>query len=106
VKEVEVDPQLESPVLLDTAITPELKAEGSLRDLIRSIQDLRKRSNCTPNDRVALSVAGNEAGRAFIETNRDEIVRAALLSSITPESSVASEPFTIDGMEFAIELRV
>lgn len=43
-------------VKLDTTITPELKEEGDLRDLIRTVQDLRKKADLRPSDRVTLTV--------------------------------------------------
>ena len=41
-------------VLLDTNITPELKAEGESRDLIRSIQSLRKEANLDLKDKIII----------------------------------------------------
>ncbi|MGO2659443.1 MAG: isoleucine--tRNA ligase [Mycetocola reblochoni] len=43
-------------VLLDTALTPELEAEGLARDLIRAVQDARKRADFDMSDRIALTV--------------------------------------------------
>ncbi len=46
VKEVEVTKSQDNLVVnLDTNITPELKSEGDMRDLIRQIQSLRKEAN-------------------------------------------------------------
>ena len=39
-------------VVLDTAITPELKAEGLARELVRRIQDLRKKAGFNIEDRI------------------------------------------------------
>jgi len=41
-------------VSLDTNITPELKAEGESRDLIRSIQSLRKEANLDLKDKIII----------------------------------------------------
>lgn len=41
-------------VSLDTNITPELKAEGESRDLIRSIQSLRKEANLNLKDKIII----------------------------------------------------
>jgi len=43
-------------VVLDTATTPQLEAEGRARDLIRQIQDARKAAGLDVSDRIALSL--------------------------------------------------
>ncbi|HEX7724115.1 MAG TPA: class I tRNA ligase family protein, partial [Candidatus Paceibacterota bacterium] len=49
---------------LDTNITPELKEEGELRELLRKIQDMRKEKNLTVKDMVVL--VATEAERALV----------------------------------------
>jgi len=43
-------------VALDTKITPELALEGRARDLIRAIQDLRKKADFDVSDRIELQL--------------------------------------------------
>lgn len=43
-------------VALDTRLTPELKAEGLARDLIRTIQDMRKEAGYKVEDRIEVGV--------------------------------------------------
>lgn len=43
-------------VTLDTALTPELKAEGEARELMRSIQSLRKTAGLQPNQHATVSL--------------------------------------------------
>jgi len=43
-------------VVLDLTITPELRREGNLRDLIRSIQEMRKTQKLNPAEHIMLSV--------------------------------------------------
>ena len=59
VKEVAFDSSLEEEVMLDTTITPELKEEGDVRELIRTIQDLRKETALSPHDEAILVFAGD-----------------------------------------------
>ncbi len=55
VKELEVRKgKGELKVKLDTKITPELKAEGEARELVRQIQDLRKRKGCKLDEEIAV----------------------------------------------------
>jgi isoleucyl-tRNA synthetase len=56
VKELIFDANIEQDVELDTAITPELKEEGDLRELLRKIQDLRKEKGLTVSDGARLIV--------------------------------------------------
>ena len=51
-------------VALDTALTPELRAEGQARELVRSIQDARKAAGLAIADRIAVTVAGADAALA------------------------------------------
>ena len=49
-------------ILLDTAVTPELAAEGLARDVIRAVQQARRTAGLDVSDRIGLTIAGN-AGR-------------------------------------------
>ena len=48
-------------VVLDTAVTPELAAEGIARDVVRVVQQARRDAGLDVSDRIALTVRG--AGR-------------------------------------------
>ena len=41
---------------LDTNITPELKREGEYRELVRSVQDMRKEKGLLPSDIISLTI--------------------------------------------------
>jgi isoleucyl-tRNA synthetase len=43
-------------ITYDTALTPELKKEGELRDLMRKIQQMRKKLGAEVNDEVAITI--------------------------------------------------
>jgi isoleucyl-tRNA synthetase len=73
VKEVVFDPKAKFPegaqIKLDTAITPELKEEGVVRDLVRSIQELRQKGGYKPKDKIALLLALPEPDASIAERN-------------------------------------
>jgi len=55
VKNIEINLSKDSlSVALDTNISPQLKAEGDARDLIRSIQSLRKEANLNLTDKIEI----------------------------------------------------
>lgn len=62
-------------VYLDTNITQELREEGIVRDMIRVIQDERKKVGLVPEDRPTLVVDTNDDGEKFVSKFRDEIAR-------------------------------
>ncbi|MCH6229429.1 isoleucine--tRNA ligase [Microbacterium sp. CFH 31415] len=56
-------------VLLDTATTPELEAEGLARDVIRAVQDTRKAAGFDVSDRIRLELAFDDIDdRVGVET--------------------------------------
>ena len=72
-------------VALDTEITPELKLEGVVRDLIRQIQDMRKDAGLEITDRIRLTYPERDGDvtRAFAE-HGDWIAAETLAVSVEP----------------------
>ena len=63
-------------VRLDTNITPELKEEGFVRDLIRAIQNARKEAGLSPHDTAQLTIDTTKETQEFIEKHKAEIENA------------------------------
>ncbi|MEK7610915.1 MAG: isoleucine--tRNA ligase [Patescibacteria group bacterium] len=75
----------EMTVEYDLNITPELKAEGEARELIRSIQELRKEKGCRLTDKIVVSAsAWPEAFEALIKRE-----------TLTAELKQSSDPLSI-----------
>jgi len=74
VKSVFFDNALTEDVWLDTAITPELKNEGTMREIIRHIQQARKEAKLTAKDTVMI-IYHSPALREIVESSK-EIIRA------------------------------
>ena len=73
VKEVVVNPELDTEIKLDTELTPELILEGHARELTRNIQQYRKQSGLEPDDTLALKLFADEYGSSVWETFGAEI---------------------------------
>lgn len=57
VKSVVMDNSIESEVWLDMNITQELKKEGEYRELLRAVQDMRKKEGLMPSDEVVITLS-------------------------------------------------
>ncbi len=66
-------------VVLDTATTPELEAEGLARDVVRAVQSARKDAGLDVSDRIRLTLGSDSHGVAALEAN-GELVRAETLA--------------------------
>jgi len=65
-------------VVLDTALTDELRAEGLTRDLIRVVQQARRDAGMHVSDRITLTLGVPDEVRAAVEANRSLLTDAVL----------------------------
>jgi isoleucyl-tRNA synthetase len=108
VKEIIFDASIAEEVVLDTAITPALREEGLVREIARTVQELRQKAELEPGDRVALMMhVGDELRNAVMKNE------ATLKSDVGAKSIdyKKSEKFTaeiiakIEGQEIWIGIR-
>ena len=69
-------------VALDLTITDELRLEGMAREIIRSIQQLRKDSGFEITDRIIVTLPDNEDTRACLEANYDYVASQVLATEV------------------------
>lgn len=96
-------------VLLDTRITEDLALEGMARDVVRQVQDLRKKSNLQMEDRIILALV-TEAQKMCkaIETHQNYIMAETLALQLDAEpltGEFATATVKIDGEMLVIELK-
>jgi isoleucyl-tRNA synthetase len=69
-------------VVLDTAVTPELEAEGITRDLIRLVQQARRDAGLQVSDRISLTLGVPEAVRRQVVAFQLLLTEATLATSL------------------------
>ena len=69
-------------VALDLTITEELRLEGMAREIIRSIQQLRKDSGFEITDRIIVTLPDNEDTRACLSANYDYVASQVLATEV------------------------
>lgn len=69
-------------VLLDIELTPELRAEGTARDLVRLVQQARREAGLHVSDRIALTLGVPEAVRRQLVPHLSLVTDATLATSV------------------------
>lgn len=91
-------------VVLDTAVTPELEAEGLARDVIRAVQQARKDAGLDVSDRIALVIHGDEAAVAAVSAHRELIAGETLATTLEPRAGENGATAVGAGSAVTIEL--
>ncbi len=68
-------------IALDSEITEELRQEGVIRDIVRSIQNMRKEADFDVTDRIVLSISGSDSIKAAVEAFQDYLSAETLAES-------------------------
>ena len=89
VKEVIFDKNIESETELDLEISEDLKEEGMAREIVRAINDLRKKQGLTPDDRI-ISATDYPLKEKYKELVRKE-TRSVSLENISGEGWIAAQ---------------
>jgi isoleucyl-tRNA synthetase len=81
VKNVVFEGNKKEEVTLDIKITPELKEEGQVREIARTIQNMRKKSGLTPKDKINLFYNGSSFENIF-EKNEEHFKKETMIEKI------------------------
>jgi len=80
---------------LDIKITPELKEEGIIREIIRNIQEMRKRAKLKPQDEIQVRYSSSEEINRILSGNAKFILKEAkvkdLVAGERPKGVFAAE---------------
>ena len=88
-------------LMLDTKITPELKEEGIVREIIRQIQQMRKDGGLNPRQKIYLRYSGKEFISSIIEKWKEFIKQETNIFKLE-QASKRRERFLAE-KEFSIE---
>jgi isoleucyl-tRNA synthetase len=106
VKEIIFDEAIKSEVELDTSITEELKKEGQLRELVRGLQDLRKKAGLNPGQKIVLEIQTDSIGRGLVLKFEDEFKKSVGALDVKFVNSLEQgESVKVDNLGFKIKIK-
>lgn len=92
-------------IKLDTELTPELKREGLMRDIVRAVQNARKQAGLNVEDRIVVSLMSDDADITQAVAEHAETIKTETLATELGEVVDGAESVAkIDGSEITISL--
>ncbi|MFX3636297.1 MAG: isoleucine--tRNA ligase [Candidatus Pristimantibacillus sp.] len=92
-------------VALNTEITPELEQEGWVREVIRAVQDTRKKLDLAIEKRIDLVLEVDDELKTALQQFEDVLQDNVLLSSVSFESVTGMERVQLGDKEIGILIR-
>ena len=89
-------------VVLDTRVTLGLKEEGTIREVIRAVQDLRKKAGYRLNDRVRLSLTTSDRVMQKVLQKYQAMIEQATVTRVESVSEPDAEG-TTEGVAIAVK---
>lgn len=107
VKKVEYDTtDGELNVTLDLTVTPELKREGLMREVVRYVQNARKKAGLNVDDRIALClVTDDDELQQAIDEHIETITSETLAVALGPVEASYNVTEQLEGKQLAISLK-
>lgn len=92
-------------VWLDTNITEELKKEGAVREIIRTINQMRKDQKLTVNDKILIIFDTNSENLSRLMSENADKIKQGVLAEKIEQRSVLSKELDINGekIQLAVE---
>lgn len=96
----------ELTVVLDLTITPQLKREGLMREVVRYVQNARKKAGLNVDDRIALSLVTDDAElQRAIDEHAETITSETLAVALGPVEAIYEVTEQLEGNRLTIALR-
>lgn len=101
VKEVGLGDELS----LDLELTPELKKEGLMREVVRVIQSARKKAELNVDDRIKLNLSSDSDILNDVVAEFKDVIAEEVLSTVWSDEALSySESVKIEGEELSLSL--
>jgi len=93
-------------VKIDQTLTPELKREGLMREIVRHIQSARKKAGLNIDDRIILSLStASQDLQQAIQEHSDTIQQETLAESMQSLDEGHEETVKVEGHELIVKLQ-
>lgn len=103
-KKVTYDP--DSELEIDLSITPELKREGLMREVVRFVQNARKQAGLNVDDRVELSLKTENKGLAEAIREHLKTIESETLAKVSNDVKQGYDAMVkVEGSELTISLK-
>jgi isoleucyl-tRNA synthetase len=106
VKEVVFDSKMGKEIELDIKITPKLKEEGTIREVVRQIQEMRKKAGLQPKDRISILYEGNDNLKQIIDRNKEGILKETKAESFKSGSEEGGIETEINGEKLILKVSI
>ncbi len=93
-------------IALNTLLTPELKKEGLVREIVRTINQLRKNMKLTIADRVVVEYETVDGDLQEVFQDSGEEIKKSVLATELHSGIVSEEPVEVGGQPVKIKLTV
>jgi len=94
-------------VVIETTISDDLALEGFARDLVRQIQEMRRKADLDIEDRILLSISGEKQVEKVIANHSQYIEQETLARIIEDDNEYSpdlSETVDINGIDVSISV--
>lgn len=93
-------------VQIDTKLTPELKREGLMREIVRHIQSLRKESGFEVSDRIELEITSGDPEIIQTVSEHTDVIYNEVLAveGFTANDRTNSKDLDVDGHKFKVSV--
>jgi isoleucyl-tRNA synthetase len=102
----QVERQASHAVALDLAVDAELRREGLVRDIVRTVQEARKQAGLEVEDRIALTLGGDDelldAARAHEAYLAGEVLAVTVAFAPGPDGNDEGSSSRIEGRELHV----